>query len=66
MEILLLVLGLVTFAFALVSARFDNSLVTPPMIFTAVGATIVAVLTAYLKHRLHAKNQQTNRERANR
>jgi len=33
MEELLLILGVVTFLFALLSARFDNSFITPPMVY---------------------------------
>lgn len=40
MEELLLILGCVMFLFALVSARFDNSVVTPPMVLTGIGVLI--------------------------
>ena len=40
MEELLLIIGGVTFLFALVSSRFDNSLITPPMVFTGAGVLI--------------------------
>ena len=40
MEIILLVLGAVAFFYALVSAKMDRSIVTPPMIFTGVGVAI--------------------------
>jgi NhaP-type Na+/H+ or K+/H+ antiporter len=42
MEELLLILGVVTFLFTLVSSKFDNSLITPPMVFT--GAGVLAAL----------------------
>ena len=44
MEELLLILGVVTFLFALVSSRFDNSLITPPMVFTGAGVLIALLL----------------------
>ncbi|MDA8744534.1 cation:proton antiporter [Rubripirellula amarantea] len=40
MEILLLILGVAAFLYALVSARMDRTIITPPMIFTAVGVTL--------------------------
>ena len=40
MENLLLLIAGVTFGFALVSNRFAKSLITPPMIFTAIGALV--------------------------
>lgn len=40
MEELLLILGIVTFLFALVSAKLDNSLITPPMVFAGAGVAI--------------------------
>lgn len=40
METLLFIIGLVTFGFALVSAKFDNWLITPPMIYTGLGVLI--------------------------
>ncbi len=40
MEELLLVIGVVTFMFGLVSSKFDNSLITPPMVFTGAGVLI--------------------------
>ena len=55
MEIILLVLGAVAFFYALVSARMDNSLVTPPMIFTGVGVAIALVSSQFAE-------QETSRE----
>ena len=40
MEEFLLLIGLVTFGFALVSNQVSRSLITPPMIFTAIGVVI--------------------------
>ena len=40
MEELLLVIASVTIGFALVSNRFEKSLITPPMIFTAIGVLV--------------------------
>ena len=40
---LLLLLGVVTFLFALVSSRFDNSLITPPMVFTGTGVLLALI-----------------------
>lgn len=47
MEEILLLLGGVTFLFALVSSRFENSLVTPPMLFTGIGVAVAWFLTDY-------------------
>ena len=43
MEIILLILGAVAFLYALVSAKMDNSLLTPPMIFTGVGVAVALI-----------------------
>ena len=43
MEILLLVLATVAFLYALVSAKMDKSIFTPPMIFTSVGVAIALI-----------------------
>lgn len=43
MEELLLLLAAVAFFFALVSSKFDHSILTPPMIFTGVGVLIAWV-----------------------
>ena len=40
MEELLLVIASVTIGFALVSNRFEKSLITPQVIFTAIGAMV--------------------------
>ena len=55
MEILLLVLGAVAFLYALVSAKMDHSLVTPPMIFTGVGVVIALISP-------HFAEQETSHE----
>ena len=49
MEELLLILGVVTFLFALVSSRFDNSLITPPMVFTGAGVLIAWLLPNFIE-----------------
>ena len=49
MEELLLILGVVTFLFALVSSRFDNSLITPPMVFTGAGVLIALLLPNFIE-----------------
>lgn len=49
MEELLLILGVVTFLFALVSSKFDNSLVTPPMVFTGAGVLIAFWFRNYVE-----------------
>ena len=49
MEELLLILGVVTFLFALVSSRFDNSLITPPMVFTGAGVLIAVLLPNFIE-----------------
>ena len=43
METILLVLGAVTFFYALISAKMDSSIITPPMIFTGVGVAIALI-----------------------
>ena len=40
MEEFLLLIGIVTFGFALVSNRIERLLITPPMIFTAIGVLV--------------------------
>ena len=52
MEELLLILGVVTFLFALVSARFDNSLITPPMVFTGAGVLIALLLPSFVEEKI--------------
>ena len=52
MEELLLILGVVTFLFALVSARFDNSLITPPMVFTGAGVSIALLLPNFIEEEI--------------
>ena len=47
MEELLLILGVVTFLFALVSARFDNSFITPPMVFAGAGVLIALLFRGF-------------------
>ena len=47
MEIILLVLGAVAFLYALVSAKMDNSFITPPMIFTSVGVAIALISSQF-------------------
>ena len=49
MEELLLILGVVTFLFALVSSKFDNSLITPPMVFTGAGVLIALLFRNYVE-----------------
>ena len=49
MEELLLILGVVTFLFALVSSRFDNSLITPPMVFTGAGVLIAFMFSQFVE-----------------
>ncbi|MGI9519964.1 MAG: cation:proton antiporter [Pirellulaceae bacterium] len=49
MEELLLLISLVVFCFALFSSRFASSLVTPPMIFTAVGVLISFAFSGLLE-----------------
>ena len=49
MEELLLILGVVTFLFALVSSRFDNSLITPPMVFTGAGVLIALLFRNFVE-----------------
>ena len=49
MEELLLILGAITFLYALVSAKLDNSLVTPPMVFTFAGILIALVCTHFVE-----------------
>ena len=49
MEELLLILGVVTFLFALVSFRFDNSFITPPMVFAGVGVSIAWLLPNFIE-----------------
>ena len=44
MENLLLLIAGVTFCFALVSNRFEKSLITPPMIFTSIGVLVFLFL----------------------
>ena len=44
MEHLLLLIAGVTFCFALVSNRFEKSLITPPMIFTSIGVLVFLFL----------------------
>lgn len=44
MEGLLLLIAAVTFGFALVSNRFEKSVITPPMIFSAIGAMVALYL----------------------
>lgn len=48
MEELLLLIGIVTFVFALVSNRVSRSLITPPMIFTAIGVLVSIYLSDVL------------------
>ena len=43
METLLFALGMVTLGFGLVSAKFDKSIVTPPMVFTGMGVVTALV-----------------------
>ena len=52
MEELLLILGVVTFLFALVSSRFDNSLITPPMVFTGAGVLIALLLPSFVEEKI--------------
>ena len=52
MEELLLILGVVTFLFALVSSRFDNSLITPPMVFTGAGVLIALLLPNFIEEEI--------------
>ena len=49
MEELLLILGVVIFLFALVSSKFDNSLITPPMVFTGAGVLIALLFKSYVE-----------------
>ena len=49
MEELLLILGVVTFLFALVSARFDNSFITPPMVFAGAGVFIALLFRDFFE-----------------
>ena len=49
MEELLLILGVVTFLFALVSARFDNSFITPPMVFAGAGVLIALLFRNFIE-----------------
>ena len=49
MEELLLILGAVTFLFALVSSKFDNSLITPPMAFTGAGVLIAFLFGEFIE-----------------
>ena len=49
MEELLLILGVVIFLFALVSSKFDNSFVTPPMVFAGVGVLIALLFRNYVE-----------------
>lgn len=48
METLFFVLALVTVGFGLVSARFDHSLITPPMIFTGIGVLLALSLGEFI------------------
>lgn len=49
MEELLLILGVVIFLFALVSSKFDNSFITPPMVFAGVGVLIALLFRNYVE-----------------
>ena len=49
MEELLLILGGVVFLFALVSSKFDNSFITPPMVFAGVGVLIALLSKNYVE-----------------
>ena len=49
MEELLLILGVVTFLFALVSARFDNSFITPPMVFVGAGVLLALLFRDFVE-----------------
>ena len=49
MEELLLILGVVIFLFALVSSKFDNSLITPPMVFTGAGVLIAMLFRNFVE-----------------
>ena len=49
MEELLLILGGVAFLFALVSSKFDNSFITPPMVFAGVGVLIALLSKNYVE-----------------
>ena len=49
MEELLLILGVVIFLFALVSSKFDNSFITPPMVFAGVGVLIALLFKNYVE-----------------
>ena len=49
MEIILLVLGAVAFFYALVSAKMDKSVITPPMIFTGVGVVIALIAKQFVE-----------------
>jgi len=49
MEELLLIIGVVTFLFALVSSKFDNSLITPPMVFTGAGVLIAVLFSEFVE-----------------
>ena len=51
MEILLLILGATAFFYALVSAKLDSSLVTPPMIFTGVGVVIALISSQFAEEK---------------
>ena len=49
MEELLLILGVVTFLFALVSSQFDNAFITPPMAFAGAGVLIALLLPNFVE-----------------
>jgi len=49
MEELLLIFGVVTFLFALVSARFDNLFITPLLVFTGAGVLIALLFWDFVE-----------------